>query len=321
MNKLCVFVCICNSFFRTFHAHRLFRTPAFLLKGARRLKLNTRPRDGIRSKISTTELHKTDTLILRADTIGALDRVAFGAARRTSPDRRRVGVCHARCHRPIVLQTPWLHILSSAKSRLHHHTSFPLHLLLCCLWREAQCPEQRRWIRFMRRLQRTLHRWVRAHYDPDLVWHDALQDGDGGSWIWRLACNDLDRLACYDAQQQRSTPTALSGGNCYARFILHLEYIWINDRTRRAGAQFQMLQAQHSGHEPPLQFAFVDPRPAAPTEQPPPPVPKKNGDSDRLAHPVYGKYFRMLGVGIPRPCVEQKMRMANLEASVLDTPP
>lgn len=273
-------------------------------------------------------------LIWSMHSIGSLNRIAFEIARRTSPDVQRVGVRDAGHRRPIVLQTPWMNLMSVANG-VRRGSAPAMHMLLCRLWREARCGEQRAWIGFLRKLQRTLHRWVRRKHDSTCAWSDMLQTGEDGCVIWRLACHDLHRLPTYDAEQQRSTSMDLRDGNCYSRFILHLEHVWINDRTHRAGAQFRLLQAQHSALEPLEQFSFVDAASRAAAA-----AGRAAGEAaggaagraascasartanseTRLAHAVYGKFFRMLSVGIPRPGVEQKMRMANLDPSVLDTP-
>lgn len=42
--------------------------------------------------------------------------------------------------------------------------------------------------------------------------------------------------------------------------------------------------------------------------------------SSRCDHPVYGKYFKMCAKGVPKPAVQQKMRMNGMDPAVLDTP-
>ena len=252
-----------------------------------------------------------------------LGRLALGPRQQTSPRAWRHDVRSAADRRHVVLQTPWV-CLACAPRRIAR-PAFAAHLLLCDLWRESQDSAQREWLRYLRHVRIALHAWVRrCDGCASWSWHDTLQRTDVCA-SWQLFCRNLDRLRIFDAECQPSTSAALRAES-YVRFVVQLEHVWFNAASARAGAHFRILQAQHSALEPPSECAFAA---VARLPSAPPAVAETTtaggcataAGSARTEHATFGKYFRMLEVGIPRMCVEQKMRMQSLDPHVLDTPP
>lgn len=106
------------------------------------------------------------------------------------------------------------------------------------------------------------------------------------------------------------------------RIVVQLEHVWFNAASARAGTHFRILQAQHSALDPPLgmhrpTFAVSGHRNRARRI-------RSHGCRTGYTGSYQArhlKYFRMLEVGIPRPCVEQKKCMQSLDPHVLDAPP
>ena len=242
-------------------------------------------------------------------------RLTLGPRQHTSARAWHHSVRSAVDHTPVVLQTPWV-CLSCTPQRIVR-PSFAAHLLLCEFWRENEDRAQCEWLRFLKHLRRTMHAWVkRCDGCASWGWHGALQRADG-RMSWQLSCRNLELLRTFDATRHPSTSAALRAGS-YVRFIVQLEHVWFNRSSALAGTHFRILQAQHCALEPPSDCAF------ATVARRLPPADSKSTEDDISAHAtheIFGKYFRMLAVGIPRPCVEQKMHMQSLDPSILDTPP
>lgn len=145
----------------------------------------------------------------------------------------------------------------------------------------------------------------------------------------------------------------------YVRLLVQFTHVWVNEQMNTAGLAVSILQIQQSDVAPPQTFAFLDvvpehlrhppaqctqevqtdpvslhpfgegggtgggvsvgcgggaPLDAADTHRP-------KADTSRNDHPVYGKYFKMVSKGVPKPAVQHKMRMNGVEPEVLDYPP
>ena len=144
----------------------------------------------------------------------------------------------------------------------------------------------------------------------------------------------------------------------YIRMMVQFTHVWVNEQSCTAGLGLNVLQLQQGEVEPMGRFAFVDggtgrrrvhtvdaetqtevtgevtttasatqsslssPSSAssASSSARSSSSSSSSSTSSRCDHPVYGKYFKMCAKGVPKPAVQQKMRMNGMDPAVLDTP-
>jgi hypothetical protein len=98
----------------------------------------------------------------------------------------------------------------------------------------------------------------------------------------------------------------------FGRAIILIDGIWVNTNTRSAGLDISILQLQLHDRVFLEEFSFLDEITPTTTT-----AVKPNVVSFE-SHPIVGKYFKMLTMGIPEMAVRQKLKMDGLPESVLD---
>lgn len=145
----------------------------------------------------------------------------------------------------------------------------------------------------------------------------------------------------------------------YIRMMVQFTHVWVNEQSCTAGLGLNVLQLQQGEVEPMGRFAFVDggtgcrrvhtvdaetqtevtgevtttasvthssssspssASSASSSARSSSYSSSSSSTSSRCDHPVYGKYFKMCAKGVPKPAVQQKMRMNGMDPAVLDTP-
>ena len=145
----------------------------------------------------------------------------------------------------------------------------------------------------------------------------------------------------------------------YVRLLVQFTNVWVNEQSNTAGLALNVLQIQQNDVEPLRTYAFLDVVPEYMRHRPPgtdcstqtDPVKFDSNDgtsrdvssattdgsgplnassqggngttsaaSQRMEHPVYGKYFKMVSKGVPKQGVKHKMRMDGLDPDILDLP-
>jgi len=172
--------------------------------------------------------------------------------------------------------------------------------------------------------------------------------------LWKIRTLLHKHTCCYDSSQQPFPLEQFLTPACFkpqhVRLLVQFTHVWVNEQTNTCGMAVSILQIQQSDVAPPQTFAFLDAVPehmkAPPkkcssvhtqTDQVPLQTAADHGnshgdtvstttgaaqtDNARTEHPVYGKYFKMVKKGVPRPAVQHKMRMNGVDPDVLDYPP
>jgi hypothetical protein len=230
---------------------------------------------------------------------------------------------------PILLQTPWL--CASTCTRLGQ-TSFRIEEP-----GESASEAESSWARFMRHAEGTIKAWIETKSEQSPVsWHGATACG-----CIKLTVHTSEGVyapTVFDKHRQESSMAELEscqkegggddGSLVRLRFLLHLSHAW--HKNAHAGVRWQVLQIQHCRLASIQRCMFDANRPAevvvgasgvgaggagcGSLHAAGPAAPS------RKAHPVFGKYFGMVAMGVPPPAVKQKMTMAGLDPSVLDLP-
>ena len=250
---------------------------------------------------------------------------------------------------PVVCQTPWLWLpmppryVTRQRRRVHFfHVVF-----------QPEVVGAREWVKCLHQIHHALHQWLTrkaaSNNDPStlLQWVDTLEtvqplfnDSNGSNDTvphetrWKISTQLHKTAQCYDATgapmsfqtfgAQPFTPT-------HVRLLVQFTNVWVNASSGTCGLALNVLQLQHDTVQAPVHLAFTDVRrpcvsvgtqtddvqctPAAPVS-----TRATAHSTTRTAHPVYGKYFKMLQKGVPKPAVQHKMRMNGVDASVLDLP-
>lgn len=300
------------------------------------MKRHTRGDDTTEGVGTTSNTNTNATITIRDVADPTMERLTLGPRRHTSPRTWHHDLRTVTDRRHVVTLTPWM-CLACQPRRITRPTS-TAHLLLCDMWRETRDSGQQAWLRYLGYVRRALCQWVRRRSAREeggttWHWHDSVHRVHDCT-TWQVMCQDMARLSVYDASCGASSSEALQA-HTYVRFVVQLENVWFNAVSQRFGVHIRILQAQHASLEPPTMCFFSAVAAAPPPASSAPcettrgeegvcmhkALPQPQQQPDRKADLVYGKYFRMLEVGIPRPCVEQKMRMLSLDPCVLDTPP
>ena len=253
---------------------------------------------------------------------------------------------------PVVCQTPWLwlpmpprYVTRQQRRRVHFfHVVF-----------QPQVDGTCEWVQFLQHIQHALHEWVRRkhHTSSSLQWVNTLEtirpqfsdshdEAHEHETRWKISTQLHKTAQCYDVtgapmsfQTFRAPPFAPQ----YVRLLVQFTHVWVNTSSGTCGLALNVLQLQHDTVQAPYVCAFssVDTRrpcvsvgtqtdnvvlstvsPAAAAtamsqRQPP-------AAATRCTHPLYGKYFKMLQKGVPKPAVQHKMRMNGVDITVLDLP-
>jgi hypothetical protein len=127
----------------------------------------------------------------------------------------------------------------------------------------------------------------------------------------RLSCHNPNKTLAFNAEKETIRLDNLSG-KVYARVILSFDGVWLNTSTKQSGIDANVVQVQVQPASVSRSildtYSFVDD--ILPV-----------GDDDRKPedHPLFGKYFRMLSMGVPDQAVRQKLRLCGLPEDVLDS--
>jgi len=210
--------------------------------------------------------------------------------------------------KPFVIQTPWLCPKISEDNHLKYIDAF--------LSQEPNLKETE-WFQYILQINNRFKKWIEL---TDFV----------GEWFaitnkktTQIRLPFPNFMEWYDGLQNRSDSTHIGltpiSSNTKIRFILHLSYVWYNTSDQTSGLQWNILQGQHCSVNPPNTCMFNTQKPINTNENIKPA--SKSGSDTRTSHPIYGTYFKMIGMGIPIPAVKQKMTMIGLDSSILDLPP
>ena len=122
-------------------------------------------------------------------------------------------------------------------------------------------------------------------------------------------------------QSPPSSPKQYIFPPCYGKFIISLPHIWISGQ--RLGCYWNVVQAKiyptiHNYRPQPIKrpYLFTDEKKSQSGNNIEYPIAKnciKIKD-----HEVYGKYFKMKGLGIPNGAIKQKLIMMGLEPNIID---
>lgn len=128
----------------------------------------------------------------------------------------------------------------------------------------------------------------------------------------RVSCHNPNKTLAFNAEKETISLDNLSG-KVYARVILSFDGVWLNTSTKQSGIDANVVQVQvqpASISRSVLDtYSFVDD------------ILPVVVDDDRKPedHPLFGKYFRMLSMGVPDQAVRQKLRLCGLPEDVLDS--
>jgi len=185
---------------------------------------------------------------------------------------------------------------------------------------------------------------------------DTAVNGLGGSGTvlstpsvvrWKISTSLTSRIHCYDTTATRVPLESFVEPRGfvpkYVRMMVQFTHVWVNEQSGTAGLGLHILQLQQEHVEPFCRFAFangstshthvvhtaevgVQTDVTGDVIVGGPPVASSNSSTTdtaspaRTNHPIYGKYFKMCAKGVPRPAVQQKMRMNGVDPGILDTP-
>jgi hypothetical protein len=141
------------------------------------------------------------------------------------------------------------------------------------------------------------------------TWNSSLKD-DSSSPLLVLNCYDKDKLSIYNSLKQKVLIDDIKD-KTFARAIIFIDGIWVNTNTKSAGLDISILQLQLHDRVFLEEFSFLD-------EIIPTTTTVKTQVFNFETHPIVGKYFKMLTMGIPEMAVRQKLKIDGLPESVLD---
>jgi hypothetical protein len=133
--------------------------------------------------------------------------------------------------------------------------------------------------------------------------------------FFRVPCHNPTKTLVFNADKETISLDGLDG-KVYARIILSIDGVWLNTSTKQSGidANIVQIQVQPASISRSIleTYSFIDDivlsAPAVIDDN------RKPED-----HPVFGKYFRMLSMGVPEQAVRQKLRLCGLPEDVLET--
>lgn len=214
---------------------------------------------------------------------------------------------------PLICQTPWLYLYSTPRYIIKNMNK--IYFLTLLFWNTNSDLHQQKWVDFITVIQKSLFKWIKYKQKSNkITWLDCLEKYND-KIVWKLS-DTLCNVKCFDTTKNITDIKHLNSQD-YVRLAIHFSHIWYNNKTQTAGIGFKILQIQHNQVKPPIEIIFKDIQPVKEKNSH---VSTKLLSTERTKHPVFGKYFKMIQVGIPKSAIKQKMKMNNLDPNVLDIP-
>jgi len=122
---------------------------------------------------------------------------------------------------------------------------------------------------------------------------------------------DVETIQCFDSYKHGIPWNAIpERSSC--RMILHLKGIWIDRAHQIAGLNVNIVQLQCNYISRVSEYAFVEDEICSDT------LPTKEKEDILENDPCFGKYFKMIKMGIPINAIHQKLKMDNLPIHILE---
>ena len=218
---------------------------------------------------------------------------------------------------PLICQTPWLYLNSTPRYIIKNIKK--IYFLTLLFWNINHDKHQHQWVQFLNIFQKTSSRWINRK-KRNIKWMNCLEQNKN-NYLWKLS-DILNNVKCFDFSKKNADVKNIQHQD-YVRLVIHFSHIWHNTKTDTAGFSFKILQIQYNKVEPPIEIMFSDIKSFPTTNNhvlSDEKQIKPNVYSSHNEHPVFGKYFKMLQVGIPIFAIKQKMTMNNLDPSIIDIP-
>lgn len=167
-------------------------------------------------------------------------------------------------------------------------------------------------LRLLLEFEGKCRRYVKGKEGEDVSWFKMFLDPRMPSL--RLLVPDLETIPTFDFEKRSISPSILASGS-HVRALIGINGIWFNSSTRRAGIDINVVQLQIMPIRASVikEFSFLDDNAMNDDDEE-----EKEPEGGRESHPIFGKYFKMLMMGVPRIAVTQKLRMSGHPPEILD---